>query len=176
VGETREPSNQVDPVSTADKRTRALLFFFRWQPGGSSILRARAHRPDICLPSAGWHQTADAGVRTYPIKDELALPFRHFSFARNRSEQAQLFAHAFFCVYEDFARPTRHASLRFDPNSQLPTDWLFSDRWDVVREGLRNPGQQVLELVLVSKNEIPQSNAETTFASLVRDLVAVEEK
>src|SRR5206468_624137 len=29
------------------------MFFFRWNPGSGTILRARAHRPDICLPSAG---------------------------------------------------------------------------------------------------------------------------
>ena len=173
LGDAREPS-KIDPVSAAENNTRALLFFFRWEPGGSSILRARAHRPDICLPSAGWRQTADAGVRTYPITGELALPFRHFSFARDKSEASQLFAHAFFCVHEDFVRPTQNQSLQFDPNSQLPSDWLFSDRWNVVREGLRNPGQQVLEMVFVSQNEIPESNAETTFASVVRELVAVE--
>jgi len=52
------------------------LFFFRWNPGSSSVVRARAHRPDICLPSVGWKQTADRGVKTYTAREGVALPMR----------------------------------------------------------------------------------------------------
>jgi exosortase len=178
-GQTRrgEDDTEVVPPAPKDagprdlKPARAFLFFFRWQPGASSVLRARAHRPDICLPSAGWRQTADAGVRAYPVNDHLVLPFRHFSFERDLSGQRHLFAHAFFCVHEDFARPIKNAALRFDPNSQTPNDWLFADRWNVVREGLRNQGQQVMQFMVLTENEIPSEVAERDFASIVRGLV-----
>ncbi|MEY2526107.1 MAG: hypothetical protein QOE73_878, partial [Verrucomicrobiota bacterium] len=84
------------------KRGLCSLFFFRWNPGTSTILRARAHRPDICLPNTGWKTLTDNGLRDYRIAQDFALPFRHFSFVRDIANQPQRFAHAFFCMREDF--------------------------------------------------------------------------
>ena len=168
-----------DPVSMAEtKPSSALehpncfLFFFRWLPGTSTILRARAHRPDVCLPNVGWRQLADHGLRSYRATENLALPFRHFSFVRDAAGQRAVFAHAFFCMREDKVNPT--ASTVFDPNEKRPTDWSPSDRWRVVREGLRNPGQQVMEFVLMSPQEISGEEAEAKFAALTPEMV--EEK
>jgi exosortase len=147
------------------------LFFFRWKPGATTILRARAHRPDICLPSAGWRQTADHGVRDYSARKELALPFRHFTFLRSFPGQPDLFAEAFFCMHEDSVRAEENSSARFDPNSRRPTDWVFADRYRVVREGLRNPGQQVMEVIFITGKEIGGADAETKFAALLPGLV-----
>jgi len=81
---------------------KCILFAFRWNPGSSSALFGRAHRPDICLPAAGWKQVADAGVRTYPTANSFALPFRHFEFrAPRRENSGQWVAHTFYCLSED---------------------------------------------------------------------------
>ncbi len=81
----------------------SLLYFFRWFPGHNSALLANAHRPDVCLPSSGWKQTGDFGVREYPASPALTIPFRHFEFA-NDAGGRQRFAHAFYCVWEDRVR------------------------------------------------------------------------
>ena len=90
--------------SNPNARENYLLYFFRWQRGSSSVLRARAHRPDICLPNTGWKQIADDGVRRYPVSENLSLPFRHFEFVRQRPGAPDQFAHAFFCVQADWIK------------------------------------------------------------------------
>src|SRR4029077_10913165 len=62
--------------SSSVERTAVMkctVFAFRWNPGSSSVVRARAHQPDICLPAHGWKQVADNGVRTYPTANSFAL-------------------------------------------------------------------------------------------------------
>src|SRR5213075_333650 len=61
----------------ASDSTTNYLYFFRWNPGSSSVIRARAHRPDICLPSAGWQQTSDRGIANYLVDENFSIPFRH---------------------------------------------------------------------------------------------------
>lgn len=148
-----------------------LLYFFRWTPGTSTILRARAHRPDICLPSAGWRRIADDGIRAYPATKNFAVPFRHFAFTRDDTPHAPpVFAHAFFCLQED--------TIRNEP-SQLtvsrPGTWSPFDRWRVVRDGIRNPGQQVMELITVSSRHRSSEVAEEQFARLVPKLIQLKD-
>jgi exosortase len=66
-------------ASPAERSGRAFLFFFRWEPGTATVLRARAHRPDICLPAVGWKPVGEPQLRSYPVADDFALPFQHFS-------------------------------------------------------------------------------------------------
>jgi hypothetical protein len=147
-----------------------LLYFFRWEPGTSTVLRARAHRPDICLPSAGWRQIADDGVRTYQVTSNFAVPFRHFAFARESATHSpSIFAHAFFCLHEDTIRPTETSQLA----EADPGGWSRSDRWRVVREGIRNPGQQVLEFLMVSSHQRSSAEAEEQFTQIVPELIEV---
>lgn len=150
-----------------------LLYFFRWKPGTTTVLRARAHRPDICLPSAGWRQTADEGVRRYAVTEDFEIPFRHFAFAREgTTHSSPIFAHAFFCLREETLRPKDPTHL----NSESPGGWSRSDRWRVVREGIRNPGQQVMEFFFVSQHQRSSAEAEEEFARLIPGLVRVESK
>jgi hypothetical protein len=155
--------------STPDPAANFFLFFFRWSPGTSTILRARAHRPDVCLPSIGWRQIADNGVRVYHPTDTLALPFRHFTFARDGGARP-LYAHAFFCLGEDKVNPATSRSA-FDPSEQSPTDWKPSDRWRVVREGLRNPGQQVMQLIFLTPSQLGPEQAEGAFGEMLPRIV-----
>ena len=167
------PLTETKSPSALDQHPNCFLFFFRWHPGTSTILRARAHRPDVCLPNIGWRQLADHGLRSYRATERLTLPFRHFSFVRDAAGQRAVFAHAFFCMREDKVKPMVD-SVVFDPNEKTPSDWSSSDRWRVVREGLRNPGQQVMEFVLMSPQEMSGEEAEAKFAALAPEMV--EEK
>ncbi len=150
-----------------------LLYFFRWEPGTSTVLRARAHRPDICLPSAGWRQTADEGTRMYSVTDKFAVPFHHFAFTREGTVHSPpVYAHAFFCLREDTVRPGEASQL----SKSNPGDWSRSERWRVVREGIRNPGQQVMEFLMVSPHQRSSAEAAERFERLLPELIKVEDR
>ena len=59
-------------------------------------------------------------------------------------------------------------------DSENPGNWSPADRLRVVREGLRNPGQQVMEVIMLTAHEVRDADAETGFADLVRELVIVK--
>jgi hypothetical protein len=162
---------QLVPAATAESAPICSMYFFRWNPGGASILRARAHRPDLCLPNVGWRQVSDHGARNYLVAGKFALPFRHFSFARNSSREDRWgFAEAFSCMREDFFHAGKQ---QFDLNRQTPTDWMPSDRWRAVVSGLRNPGQQVLELVFISSEALDPATVEERFAKDIQHIIVV---
>jgi exosortase len=151
--------------------TTNYLFFFRWNPGSSTVLRARAHRPDICLPSIGWTQLADLGAKNYPGPGNTSIIARHVTFKQGHGNSV---AHTFFCLQEDKihrqeARPDLLLAQGIQP------DWSLEARMRVVREGIRNLGQQVLETVLISSAPMDDAAAEARFGELVRDVVVAEE-
>ena len=145
------------------------MFFFRWEPGSASILRARAHRPDICLPPAGWRLRSDSGVRDYDTGNGITLPFRHFRFVRRAEHEGALFAEAFFCQRED--RVPARAPDQFDATAGHTGNWLRDDRVRVVLQGVRNQGQQVMEMVFIAARDVGKAEAEERFAQIVRQVV-----
>ncbi|MEY2518680.1 MAG: hypothetical protein QOF24_439 [Verrucomicrobiota bacterium] len=150
--------------------TTNYLFFFRWNPGSASVLRARAHRPDICLPSIGWQQLADRGAKTYLAREEIPIVARHITF---RQGNGNAVAHTFFCLQED----KTHADAP-RPDLQLAEgvqpDWSIKARFRTVRDGVRNLGQQVLEVIFVSSQPMDDQAAEDKFAQLLREAVEPE--
>jgi exosortase/archaeosortase family protein len=160
-------NNRVAPAT-------AFLFFFRWEPGTATILRARSHRPDICLPNVGWRQIEDHGVRDYSLGGDLQLPFRHFTFIREVAGQRPMLAESFFCMREDKVRPVSSGSAPFDLVQDARTsDWMPADRVRVVLEGLRNPGQQVMQFLVLSPQQMSGVEAEAQFRELLPQIVAV---
>ncbi len=154
-------------LSMAQKSPVWFAFFFRWESGGSSVVRARAHRPDICLPSAGWEMINDRGLAEYDA-GTLRVPFRRVSFRKQGGGSTT--AHTFFCLQEDLRRPTEER-----PDLQLAAgtqpDWSFAGRARVVRNGVRNLGQQVLEIVLVNPARMSDEEADREFAALLPRLL-----
>jgi exosortase len=143
------------------------LFFFRWNPGSGTILRARAHRPDICLPAAGWRQIGEGRLANYSAGDNFSLPFRRFDFVKQTSTGLALHAAAFFTLHEDVSHETERAT---DDNAGFYSNWDWPDRWRVVRNGIRNRGQQVFELIMVE----PENNVapvDQEFTSLLPELI-----
>ena len=143
------------------------LFFFRWNPGSASVLRARAHRPDICLPSIGWTLLSDLGAKNYSAAGGISIAARHIAF---RQTQGNVVAHTFFCLQEDRihrseARPDLLLAEGVQPS------WSVEARARVVREGIRNLGQQVLETILISSPPMDDARAEARFEELVREVV-----
>ena len=170
--EGRESMWKTSDVAVPGSSGTNYLFFFRWNPGSASVLRARAHRPDICLPSAGWQQIADSGAKTYFTRENIPIAARHVSFKQSRGNAV---AHTFFCLQEDKINPNEPR-----PDLQLAAGvqpgWSMEGRLRVVRNGIRNLGQQVLEVVLVTSPPLDDQTAEERFAQLVREVVVEERK
>ncbi|MBA3960668.1 MAG: exosortase/archaeosortase family protein [Chthoniobacterales bacterium] len=163
------PATLTLPSNEKSATANLTMFFFHWVPGSTSTLRARAHRPDICLPPIGWIMTNDDGVRNYAISNELKLPFRHFRFTRKAGDGHSIFVQAFFCEHED--RALLGTADQSEATSGTTLDWNRSDRVRVVRQGMRNQGQQVMELVVMTPNEISRADAESAFARMLPSLV-----
>ena len=163
-------------AEAADRRAddAALLYFFRWKAGSNSALLANLHRPDVCLPASGWIQTGDFGLRSYRIAENFSLPFRHFLFAQNAAGNARpRYAHAFYCLREDRVRTANEDSLAREEFAQQPAEWSRRERLSLVTQGRRHLGQQVMEVVVLSRDEMRAEEAEAKFAELVPGIVEV---
>ena len=157
------------PVAGPDKALRTYAFFFRWNPKGSSVVRARAHRPDVCLPSAGWSMMEDRGTAEYRVGD-IRVPFRRNVFGR---EGASAVAYTFFCLQEDRRRPNEERPDLLVTGGAQP-DWSLAGRTRVVRNGVRNLGQQVLEVILVAPAPLDYAAVEEEFSKVLQTLVTPE--
>jgi exosortase len=146
AGRWREPDGSVWTVN-----------FFRWKPRSvESIIHARLHRPDVCLPAAGFEQVADSGVVWLPAGG-LDLPFRKYVY-EGQGQRLEVF----FCQWEDGAekQPGMGASKQ-------------ADRLRAVLKGRRWLGQQTLEFILKGYANLEQ--AERQLRRELPDLIAVEE-
>jgi len=160
---------------SSSKTIACLLYLFRWNPGRNSALLANLHRPDVCLPASGWTQVADTGVRNYPVATTFALPFRHFEFRHGTPENStSQVAHAFYCLWEDRVPSACAAGSRLPQMATSHSGWTRDERIRQVLEGRRHLGQQVMEVVFVSREQIPAADAESRFAEVVRNVVSEE--
>jgi exosortase len=155
----------------AGTENAALLYFFRWRSGKNSALLANLHRPDVCLPASGWVQMGDYGIRSYKIAENFSLPFRHFLFAQSGSAGRQRFAHAFFCLREDRVGNDNDASLGREEFAQEPSEWSRRERLNLVAQGRRHLGQQVMEYVILSSRDVRPEDAEAQFAASLPGMV-----
>jgi hypothetical protein len=93
-------------------------------------------------------------------------------FGRNDSG---MIAHAFFCLQEDKLHPTEpRPDLQISNRSQR--GWSFQGRSRVVFNGVRNLGQQAMELIFVSPKKVSDATVEAKFAELIPRLIKVEDK
>jgi exosortase len=160
---------------SSSKTIACLLYLFRWNAGRNSALLANLHRPDVCLPAIGWNQVADTGVRNYPVSASFALPFRHFEFRHDTPDNsAQQVAHAFYCLWEDRMPNAAAAGSKLPQMATAHSTWTRDERIRQVLEGRRHLGQQVMEVVLISNEQIPAADAESCFRDLVRNVVLEE--
>jgi hypothetical protein len=106
------------------------LNFFRWKPRSvQSVIHARLHRPEICLPASGLRQVSVSK----PVRlqaGHLELPFRECTY----EAQGRDF-YVFFCQWEDGA----------EKQSGMAAS-KAADRLQAVLTGRRWLGQQTLEL------------------------------
>jgi exosortase len=116
-------------------------YFFRWNPTSiESVLRARIHRPERCLPAAGLRLVADGGL-VYFQTGNLQLPFRQYTY---ESEGRVL--QVFFCQWEDG-----------DEKQGGMWESKLADRIRSVLVGRRKLGQQTLELILTGSDTLKEA-------------------
>jgi exosortase len=152
-----------------------FVYLFRWKPGRNSALLANLHRPDVCLPAIGWTQVADTGVRNYPVAGSFALPFRQFEFRHHTPDNpTQQVAHVFYCLWEARAPSPSTAGSKLPRMATAHSTWTRGERIREVLEGRRHLGQQVMEVLFVSRGQIPAADTELHFGELVRDVVLVQ--
>ena len=167
----------LDSTNDGSSATRPLIctvYFFRWKAGKNSALLANLHRPDVCLPAVGWGQTADTGVKNYPVTPNLSLPFRHFEFRHGAGDQpTQQIAHAFYCLWEDRV-PASAATSQLPQLASAPSAWTRDERVRAVLEGRRHLGQQVMELIIQGRNATGSDEIERLFASEIPSLIEVD--
>lgn len=119
------------------------LYFFRWNPRSvESVIHARLHRPDVCLPAAGLHQVAESKLALFGA-GRLQLPFRSYTY-----ESGGKTLYVFFCQWEDGME-----------NQRGLQDSKGADRFQSALTGRRHLGQQTLELILSGYVSLEQAEA-----------------
>jgi exosortase len=126
---------------TDDAGLHWTAYFFRWNPTSiESVLRARIHRPERCLPASGLRLVADGGLVNVEAGN-LQLPFRQYSY---ESEGQAL--QVFFCQWEDG-----------DEKQGGMWESKMADRLRSVLVGRRKLGQQTLELIVMGSRTLNQA-------------------
>ena len=130
----------------ADEQNRRwAMVLLRWAPGRTSVQLARSHGPEVCLPAGGAVMTADLGMRPMRING-VDLPMHAYTF---RAREQTL--HVFFCLWEQRPDATRQQSTFEELN--IPS------RLAAVFKGVRNAGQQAIEVAVSDVATIEQAEA-----------------
>ena len=113
---------------------RWAMVLLRWAPGRTSVQLARAHGPEVCLPASGAVMTAALGPRPMRVNG-VNLPAHAYTFRRLNET-----LYVFYCLWEQ--RPDTGAA------PSVAADLNMARRLEAVRMGMRNAGQQVIEVAV----------------------------
>jgi exosortase len=108
------------------------MYFFRWLPGRTAALFIKNHRPDICLPASGMKQIGNEERKLITVKG-VPLPIRSYVF-----DNHGIPLHVYYCYWNG---TVPHVATINDEN------WTASGRLRAVRDGKREVGAQMLEIV-----------------------------
>jgi exosortase len=108
------------------------MYFFRWLPGRTAGLFIKNHRPDICLPASGMTQRGGVQNKLLSVNG-VTLPIRSYVF-----ESGPTLLHVYYCYWD--GSPPENA-----PQDQ--ENWTAAGRLEAVRNGKRDIGTQMLEIV-----------------------------
>ncbi len=131
------------------------VYAFRWAPGRASAQLARNHTPTICLPASGLQLEADLGAGVLRI-GALDLPYRKYVFERGPEK-----FYAFFCLWEERLPRVQAAGAVEDMSRR--------SRLQAVVEGRRHLGQQVVEVVIESRESA--DGAEKQFQRMLQKMI-----
>ncbi len=143
---------------TEDGDAEWTTFFFQWRGHTvQSIMAARYHRPEVCLPASGLEPMAGSKTSRFKAGD-LELPMRQSAF----SGGGQVF-YVFYCLWQD--GDERRTGIRMRGRE---------DRLIGAIEGRRRIGQQVLEIILSGCSSLTE--AEHLVREKLPGMVRVVEK
>jgi exosortase/archaeosortase family protein len=132
------------------------VYFFRWQGKSiQSIMAARYHRPEVCLPASGLQQISGSQADHFAAAG-LKLPFRKSTY----SAPGQVL-YVFYCIWQD--GDERRIGMR----SRGSGDRLLGPI-----EGRRRFGQQVLEII--TSGYASAAEAERAVRQRLPDLIRLE--
>jgi len=77
-------------------------------------------------------------------------------------------------LWEDRAPSPSAAGSKLPQMATAHSTWTRDERVRQVLEGRRHLGQQVMEVVFLSSEQIPAADAESRFGELVRNVVSVK--
>jgi exosortase len=132
-----------------------MAFFLRLLPGRTAAQLATAHGPGICLPATGIAMRSDLGIRPLQLRG-IVLPFHAYVFEYNQRP-----LHVFYCLWEDRARD--------GGNPKIGDAITYATRLRAVRGGVRNTGQQVLEIAVLGYDS--ESQAETALVRQLEEMI-----
>ena len=121
-----------------------------------SVIRARGHRPDICLPAVGFRQVSSSGV-DYFQAGSLSLPFQKYIY-----EADGRFVYVFFCLWQDG-----------DEEQSGMRTLGAADRLEWALAGRRRLGQQTLEIILTGCENL--KSAEEQVRKRLPQMIRVED-
>ena len=109
--------------------SRVTAFFFRWDAGRISA-HASVHRPEVCLPAAGFQLEEEFAPLPWRL-GPLDLSFRTYEFSSTAATH-----YVFFGVWDDY------------PDRPVPTSASGFDRLRQAWDGQRIRGRHGLQLVI----------------------------
>jgi exosortase len=131
------------------------MYFFRWLPGRTAGLFIKNHRPDICLPASGMKQIGPEQWKFFTING-VPLPIRSYVFENNGMP-----LHVYYC-YWDGTVPNAATMNR--------ENWTAAARLRAVRDGRREVGAQMLELVAsgYERDQIAEQAVRNQLENIIR--------
>jgi exosortase len=127
---------------------RWQFFYFRWPPGRTAIQALNIHDPRTCLGSIGMEferQLPGTVIEAGGVR----FPFRVFVF---RDQGRPLLV--FHSVIADKRMDNHASNLQYDP---ITEDYTTQGRWNIVKKGIRNRGQRLLEAAVWDTDNVEQA-------------------
>ena len=141
------------------------MFFFRWEPGRSSVQLATMHRPDICLPAAGYRYVGVAEPFDIEIGD-IKFPFTGSIFDLADSQRSSTNIYVYRCLWEDHQVEGVARNRNFDMSiaGRITSAWY----------GRRNLGQRLIQVGVAGvRSEV---EAQNTLRRHLPELIEVDGK
>lgn len=131
------------------------VFFFRWAPGRSSVQLATMHRPEICLPAAGYKFIAEVKPATVTVS-HLTLPFNGSVFDCDGRR-----VYVYRCLWEEFpiAGVARNRNFDMSVRGRVMSAWY----------GRRNLGQKLLQIAIagVQSEQVAREEMQSRLSELI---------
>ena len=97
----------------------------------------------------------------------VTLPLRQVSFRKGNNKTI---AHTYFCLQEDRSHPEEERPDLL-PFTGTQPEWSLRARIRAVRAGVRNLGQQVLEIAIFESEDAPEKQVEEEITRALQQLV-----